>query len=564
MSKARKLRQWQQSCVAKALDYLLLQDGREFLISAAPASGKTTAAIEIAVPLMERGEIETVIVIAPKTDVVNDWATDFQSRTGQTMTKITGIDKDVLSWGTHFCTTWSSIQNLSDEMREICRTKKVLLIADEQHHAAMEASWGMGAQEGGDEAKFVLILTGTPVRSDGAETVWLALDENGSVAHPYEGTFSLTYGQAVDAGYCRPITFHRHVGKFSVQLDNKTRVEVGSEQETKIPKEYERIPGLKNALEFAKLIKQPAFFPHGSDQPDMNGYQASMLREGIAQLEKTRFRMPNAGGLVIANTIEMADYMAKILEKLEGEKPVIVNSKLPNADKKIAAFRRGKQKWLVSVSMVSEGTDITRLRVLVYLPNASTELYFRQAMGRVIRTKDSDDDTRAYVVMPNLNLFDEYARRVEDELPPRFKNESKPKTKKCSVCHTENALSASHCCECAEPFEGRKPEPPATVSCPACGEKTPKNKRNCTHCGENLSAEFVLSLKEAMRSGVIVRGMDINEEDAVKGAEIAEGLRGKLLTSGDSKLVDIVRQLPDESWGRLAQMMENATRSFNA
>ena len=38
--------------------------------------------------------------------------------------------------------------------------------------------------------------------------------------HPEDGTYTLTYGQAVDFGDCRPITCHRHVGQFSVDLDD--------------------------------------------------------------------------------------------------------------------------------------------------------------------------------------------------------------------------------------------------------------------------------------------------------------------------------------------------------
>ena len=38
--------------------------------------------------------------------------------------------------------------------------------------------------------------------------------------------------------------------------------------------------------------------------------------------------------------------------------------------------------------MIGEGVDIQRLRVLVYLPRARTDLRFRQAMGRVVRKYD--------------------------------------------------------------------------------------------------------------------------------------------------------------------------------
>ena len=61
--------------------------------------------------------------------------------------------------------------------------------------------------------------------------------------------------------------------------------------------------------------------------------------------------------------------------------------------------------------MVSEGVDIKRLRVLVFLPNAKTELFFRQAMGRVVCTTEENDLSFANVIMPTDKTFDLYARR---------------------------------------------------------------------------------------------------------------------------------------------------------
>jgi superfamily II DNA or RNA helicase len=72
---------------------------------------------------------------------------------------------------------------------------------------------------------------------------------------------------------------------------------------------------------------------------------------------------------------------------------------------------------IISVGMISEGVDIPRLRVLVYLPNARTELAFRQAVGRVVRTTSPDDDTRAYVVIPTLEAFENYHIAPLDHTP---------------------------------------------------------------------------------------------------------------------------------------------------
>ena len=113
-----------------------------------------------------------------------------------------------------------------------------------------------------------------------------------------------------------------------------------------------------------------------------------MVQWASEKIDDLRNRMPDAGGLVIAPSIEMAECFARVIEKIDGEKPFIVHSGQPDSEERINAYRNTNRRWIVSVAMISEGVDIPRLRVLVYLPNANTELAFRQAIGRVVRTNE--------------------------------------------------------------------------------------------------------------------------------------------------------------------------------
>ena len=165
-----------------------------------------------------------------------------------------------------------------------------------------------------------------------------------------------------------------------------------------------------------------------------------MLKYGIEKLDEQRLSIPNAGGLVIAPNIEMAEYMADILEKLEGERPTIVHSNLTNSEQRIAAFRNTTQRWIVSVAMISEGVDIKRLRVMVYLPNARTELAFRQAVGRVVRSLGKNDMSNAYVIMPILTTLEKYAERIEKEMGAIKSQHLKNLSIKCVLFVRTNAL----------------------------------------------------------------------------------------------------------------------------
>ena len=73
-----KLRPWQIEAINKCLSwYSNNQNEPQFIINAAPGSGKTIAACSIAQQLIEKKEIDRVIIIAPRTEVVNQWSKDY-------------------------------------------------------------------------------------------------------------------------------------------------------------------------------------------------------------------------------------------------------------------------------------------------------------------------------------------------------------------------------------------------------------------------------------------------------------------------------------------------------
>ncbi len=549
-----KLRNWQQQAIDKAINWLVVDNqDRHFLTNAAPGAGKTLFACVLSQKLISLDEIDRVIVIAPRKEVVNQWADDFRMVTDRHMMKVTASVTDVSSMQIDVCATWSAVQGLLPEFQAMCRSSRTLVICDEHHHAAVAAAWGKDANSAFADAKHVLVLTGTPIRSDGEESIWLAYDDKGAIDHPEAGTYTLSYGEAVDLGYCRPVTFHRHDGKFSVDLEDGQSVEVSGHKTTILPGSLKRVPGLQSALDFYRLAKKPQY---ENDQytPLMTGYQASMLEWGIDKLNELRNRMPDAGGLVIAPNIEMAEYLVDLIELMEGEKPMLVHSQMADPTSKISAFRNTDKRWLVSVAMVSEGVDIKRLRVLVYLPNALTELSFRQAIGRVVRTRAYDDDTRAYVIMPSFETFDVYARRVEEEMPVSMRKESANHHKKCAICHTENSLNAKQCKECGHEFPQQQAR---NKTCDACDTINPASASSCINCGESFEHNFDVSLKDALRDGVIARGMDFNEQETQESEAMASSFRRKVINTGDERLIKIIKTLPDESWSRLKHIMAN-------
>ncbi|WP_238946876.1 hypothetical protein [Seongchinamella unica] len=79
---------------------------------------------------------------------------------------------------------------------------------------------------------------------------------------------------------------------------------------------------------------------------------------------------------------------------------------------------------------------------------------------------------------------------------------------------------------------------------------------SCHAWRASFEHDFTLTLDEALRTGAIVRGMDIEEADVQTAEDIAPVVRGRILRSSYQRLVNIIQTLPDESWARLKSIFE--------
>ncbi len=512
-----QLRDWQEKAKFKCLKWYSESKDKRFVLNCAPGTGKTFAAIAIADDLIKQNKVERVIVIAPQDSVVDKWADDFYSVTERYMQRTNQLDGDT---GTDYCSTWQSMSTLLDGYQRICNQKKTMVICDEQHHAAAAAVWGNSAINAFENATYILMLSGTPIRSDSQEPAFLPY-EGGELAHPKDGQYILTYGEAVELGYCRPIAFERHEANFDiVDEDGGPLLGTVSGKKTEIDE------SIKNSVAADVIQEANRFYaccttirPNKDGSPDMNGYQASMIENGIQKLEERKDILPFAGGLVIAPTIKLAEYMAEIIRIKTNKKPVIVHNGLGSIECKsrIKRFKKNlSDDWLVSVDMIGEGVDIQRLRVLIYLPRARTDLRFRQAMGRVVRKYEENgwenDMSSAYVVMPAFEVFDKLAKKIEDEMPG---TELKPKSIKiCPSCQTENKKNAKSCISKSCDYEW----PPASPRYKKCKDETckalnPIGAKNCQECGNDFGTPFVVTLKDVFRDKIISRGKEVSNED---------------------------------------------------
>ena len=382
----RPLRAWQQA----ALGALLAHDSANFLASATPAAGKTTFGLRVAHQMLAAGRVERVVVAAPTTHICRQWAAD-AARYGIDLEPNRPNSEGREPADRHgVAVTYQTIAAGPRAHRAGCAGRATLVIADEPHHMGEHAAWGSRAQDAFEEARFRLLLSGTPFRSDSNPIPWVSYDADGVS----QADYAYGYTDALLDGVCRPITFQPFDGEMEWMSDGRRR---HASFATVIPR-AEDARRLRTALD-----------PDGD-------WMSEVLRDADARLSAVRASgHRDAGGLVVASDKEHAVRIAERLERIAVERPEIVTSDEPDASARIAAFSAGQRRWLVSVLMVSEGVDIPRLRVGVYATAARTELFFRQVIGRFVRRTPAPKAQMSYLLMPADGRLKALAARIEEE-----------------------------------------------------------------------------------------------------------------------------------------------------
>jgi superfamily II DNA or RNA helicase len=383
---ARPLRSWQR----EATEAVRAHSAASFLASATPAAGKTTFGLHIAHRMLSAGFVARVVVAGPTTHICRQWAAD-AGRYGIDLEPNRPNSDGPESADFHgVAVTYQTIAAGPDMHRQAAGRRPTLLIADEPHHMGDLAAWGVRTRKAFDGARFRLLLSGTPFRSDNSAIPWVTYDEDGLSRADY----AYGYPQALRDRVCRPITFLPYDGEMEWVSDGRLR---SADFDLVLP-----------AAEAARRLRT-ALSPDGE-------WMGEVLRDGDARLSEVRAGgHPDAGGLVIASDQEHARAIAARLGSVSGETPELVMSDEPGASRRIADFASSDRRWLVSVLMVSEGVDIPRLRVGVYATAARTELFFRQVVGRFIRSTPGPRRQMSYLLMPADPRLKALAHEIELE-----------------------------------------------------------------------------------------------------------------------------------------------------
>jgi superfamily II DNA or RNA helicase len=369
MTRTVRLRPWQKA----ALDRFLAAESADFLTVATPGAGKTTFALAAA-----RHQLAStpsrLIVVAPTAHLKTQWARAAAGLSLHLDPSWSTAD-GALSADMHgIVTSYQQVAASADALARLARGAFVIL--DEIHHAADERAWGAAVLHAFAGAGRRLSLSGTPFRSDTRAIPFVNYQHDEAVPD-----YEYGYGDALaDGRVVRPVYFPRTNGQMEWAAPDGSLHAASFDDPLDVARSGQR---LRTAL-------------------SLDGdWLVSVLRAANDRLVETRSEQPDAGGLVIAMDQEHARGIASVLRTRFGMPTRVATSDDPGASKVIDGFARGQEPWLVAVRMVSEGVDIPRLRVGVYATTTSTELFFRQAVGRFVRWTPGVPRQRSWLFIPD-------------------------------------------------------------------------------------------------------------------------------------------------------------------
>jgi superfamily II DNA or RNA helicase len=427
-------RQWQhralQGIMAEVNDPVLSIDyQKHHTIIACPGAGKTRLGAAVARALWDQGHIDFIICVSPRQNIRGGWLDTLHTFGGFRLDEMQPQDfSDESVEPQHgMAMTYQTVIRVTEDLDAYCRGRKVAVFLDEVHWSAREReqAFGESLKLAFGAAAQVISLSGTPFRTDRASIPFVRYDSNGK-AKPTAGCAYL-YSDAIEDHVCRPIVFRRVNANLNYR-DKSRNIYLSGRLSDETIAESDGEGGYRPINREANKYLQAAIDPR-------SGVGFAVIEDAHEKLMAIRKYHADAAGIVIAKDIKEAREYADLMRKILNVRPVVIDSSTRDPQKKIQNFAASDQPWVVSVRMISEGTDIPRLRVLAYVTNVVQPLPFIQATGRVIRMQEDDDisdNQCAYVFMPAYGVLDLMARDIERMVPPGVVAAEERKV--CSTC----------------------------------------------------------------------------------------------------------------------------------
>ena len=403
------LRKWQ----IEALRVFVGHKSNRFLLEACPAAGKTRFYAEAAKSKLTEGEATRIIVVVPIVTLKRQTAKAFQEA-GLSLHFAYENPSQYSMYDSPFPTgafegmvvTYAQVAKRPDLYRKFSSERSTLVILDEIHHGNEQETWGRSLQTSFDSARFVLSGSGTPFRIDGRAIPFINYGENDRAVPD----FRIGYGEALLDDIVRPVYFPRFDGTMEWKEKDVDEMQKASFDDDLDDK------GQSRRLQTALTVMEPT--------SHLSGLMSAAHRQ-IIDIRKTD---TNAGALVVGmdqrHVLRIVKEIMKQQLRLRPEVAIsdmdLLSGNFDVSDRQtgqdvVDRFRSSEEPWIAAVRMITEGVDVPRLRVGVYGTNYTSELFFRQWVGRYLRKEEEGDvDQCSFCFIPADPRLVKYALEIKN------------------------------------------------------------------------------------------------------------------------------------------------------
>ena len=400
------LRDWQKMAMDLAREKTETHKSSQvFVVTACPAAGKTTFGCVVAAnDVVYSGSPVVVVCLVPSLSIKTGWV-DTAKRLGLIATG----DPDNFTEDVMFrVVTYSGAKQA---LKNIAPGSKIFLICDEYHHAEREREWGLGLATIADSAYKVLMLSGTPWRSEG----YIALLEDN---HYYKD------GKVIpDYAY-----------SYSQDLSSSTRGTVPLHFELLHSRALQKVDGQMEVIsEYLHPITDEDWEEMSTNMPTQPSDLGKHIRcenvyknqTAVNLLNRVRVRLedarnehcPYAIALVVTRSKNEANNVGAYLRSQFGWTVSVIHSgdeendsrscrKIKQIQDELKKVKPSVPDAIVSVGMISEGVDIPAIKVVGYLSAISTLLYLVQVFFRAARRIPKYFDEKG-TALPGIHYWDD-------------------------------------------------------------------------------------------------------------------------------------------------------------
>lgn len=393
-----------------------------FTIYAGTGSGKTKASAYVAASMLNSHHIKYVVVVCPNRCIKRKTRDDFLNFFGIDLVsannKFTSRYADGIPPAKQgYILTYGHMMSNPRLHKRICSYGPTMVIFDEVHHLGdhEDKEWSKSALKAFGDVPFVVAMTGTPWRTDDVRIPFVTYDPTPRkgvmrfMADPKSGTgYTYSLARAVNDGVCRFPQFMWHNGVVKIRLPQDN--DAGKENVIVVSFDDKVNDTLSAArLRGAVLYGTPT--------------RREMLIQALDICRRERRRVGIfLGGDTQADDTPTIDAKERLPSELaemgiNASEYEIITSDDDDAQRKIAEFGQSDKWIMISVNMMSEGTDNPELSALIFLTSITTKQSMVQRIGRALRSRGKDDPYQtALIFMFRHPGCVEFAQEILDEI----------------------------------------------------------------------------------------------------------------------------------------------------